>query len=151
LAIRERVILIVASLIVLIIAVDSLVIQEMYLKSQLMDEKIEQAKDDLDWMRVAVNRLPSQKKAAGKVKPGRIVNYIDQQIARQGLKKNMLQMTPVKDHSARLRLSDVEFNKLLKFFTAIEGSVLIQEVRLLPTDTKGFVNVSLVISNGRSI
>jgi hypothetical protein len=60
-------------------------------------------------------------------------------------------MTPVQDHSARLRLSDVEFNKLLKFFTAIEGSIFIQEVRLLPTDVDGFVNVSLVLSNGQSV
>ena len=149
LAFRERVILIVAGLIALIISLDTLVLQGFSLQSQQLDEKIEQAKEDLNWMRVAVNRLPTEKKATKNIQPGRIVNFIDQQITHQGLKKNMLQMTPVKEHSARLRLSDVEFNKLLTFFTAIEGSVLIKEVRLIPTDTDGFVNVSLVVSNGR--
>ena len=146
---RERVILSVAVMIALVILLDTFVLQGFSAQSQQLDEKIEQAKEDLNWMRVAVNRLPSGNKVSRKVHSGRIVNYIDQQITRQGLKKNMLQMTPVQEHSARLRLSDVEFNKLLKFFTAIEGSVSIQEVRLLPTDTNGFVNVSLVISNGR--
>ena len=74
--------------------------------------------------------------------------YIDKQINRQGLKKNLEQMAPIQENSARLRLSDVEFTKLLSFISAIDGSVSIDEVRLLPTDNAGFVNVSMVISNG---
>lgn len=146
---RERVILTVAGLIALFILLDTLIIGEFRSKFQQLDEQIVLAKEDLAWMKQAVNRLPSQGKTNRKLNSGRIVTFIDQQITRHGLKKNMQQMTPIQEHSARLRLSDVEFNKLLKFFTAIEGSVIVQEVRLLPTDNHGFVNVSLLISNGQ--
>lgn len=145
---RERVILTVASLIALFIVLDTLVLAEFRSKVQQLDEQIEQAKEDLVWMRQAVNRLPTDNKNTRKVKSGRIVTFLDQQITRQGLKKNMQQMTPIQEYSARLRLAEVDFNKLLKFFTAIQGSVTIDEVRLLPTDNHGFVNVSLVVSNG---
>ncbi|MBT3205856.1 MAG: hypothetical protein HOM14_17490 [Gammaproteobacteria bacterium] len=151
LQLREKFILSIAGLVGFFILMDSLVVQELNSKFELLDEQIEQAQDDLNWMKQAVLRLPDQKKKTKKINAGRVVTFINQQINRQGLKKNMQQMTPIQDHSARLRLSDVEFNKLLKFFSAIEGSIFIQEVRLLPTDVDGFVNVSLVLSNGQSV
>ena len=46
----------------------------------------------------------------------------------------------------RLRLADVEFNKLLRFFSRIDGLVSIDEARILPADREGLVNVSLVVS-----
>lgn len=147
LAFRERVILSLALLTVMVIFVDTFVVQGINSQSKLLDEKIEQAREDLIWMRSAVNRLPDSTKPVNKVSSGRIVNFIDRQISKQGLKKNMLQMTPVKDHSVRLKLTDVDFNRLLNFFTAIEKSVFIQEVRLLPGESQGIVNASLLLSN----
>ncbi len=137
-----------AGLVAILIAFDSFVFEEFRLKYQQIDEQVEQAQQDLSWMKQAVKQLPTQKGASRQVNPGRVVSYIDKQISRQGLKKNMQQMTPIKNHSARLRLSEVEFSKLLKFFAAIEGSVTLEEVRLLPTDNSGYVNASLLISNG---
>jgi len=146
--IRERIILYVAGLVVLFILLDSFVIQQYSLKNQQLVEQIEQSKDDLEWMKQAVFRLPASNKKTSKIMSGRVVTFLDQQLGKQGLKKNMQQMTPIQKHSARLRLSEVEFNKLLKFLAAIQGSVNIDEVRLLPSDKNGFVNVSLVVSNG---
>ncbi len=151
LQIWEKVILSMAGIVVFFILVDSFVVQEFRSKFELLDEKIEQASDDLSWMKQAIFRLPDQQKKTQKIKSGRVITYINQQVNRQGLKNNMQQMTPIQEHSARLRLSDVEFTKLLKFFTAIDGSVNIQEVRLLPADKDGFVNVSMVLSNGQGV
>lgn len=145
---RERIILVIASLVAIVIGLDTLVLQPMTSGSVKLDDKIAQAKDDLEWMRLAINRLPAQGTGSKKVTQERIVSYIDKQINRQGLKKNLEQMAPIQENSARLRLSDVEFTKLLSFISAIDGSVSIDEVRLLPTDNAGFVNVSMVISNG---
>ena len=99
-------------------------------------------------MHQAVFRLPQQKQSVSKIISGRVVTFVDQQITRMGLKTQMQQMTPVQDHSVRVKLADVEFDKLLRFFNAIEGAVLIEEVRLIPAEQKGYVNVSLVLSNG---
>ena len=151
LQLREKLILAIASLIVFVVLVDSLILQEFRSNFDSLDENIEQARDDLGWMKQAVLRLPNQKKKTQKIKSGRVITFINQQVNGQGLKDNMQQMTPIKNHSAKLRLTDVEFTKLLKFFTAIDGSILTQEVRLLPTDTDGFVNVSMVLSNGQGV
>jgi len=149
LQLREKLILAIAGLIVVAVLVDSLILQEFRSSFDSLDEQVEQANDDLSWMKQAVLRLPDKKKKTQKIKSGRVITYISQQVNRQGLKTNMQQMTPIQNHSARLRLSDVEFTRLLKFFSAIDGSILIQEVRLLPTNTEGFVNVSMVLSNGQ--
>lgn len=147
---REQVILAVAGLIAIVIIMDSLVIGEYRQKYNQLEEQLEQANDDLNWMKQAVHRIPSQQTRKNKILSGRVVTYIDQQITRLGLKKQMQQMTPIKDHSVRIRLSDINFDNLLKFFTTIEGAVTIVEVRILPSEKVGFVNASLVVSTGKS-
>lgn len=149
LAWRERLILGVAAILVSFVLIDTLVLQPFRVSRQQIEEDLQQAQDDLEWMRSAVNRLPSQGANKQKIHAGRVITFLDQQISRQGLKKNMQQMTPIQDHSARLRLSDVEFSRLMQFFSAISGSILVQEVRILPADKPGLVNVSLVVSNGQ--
>ncbi len=95
----------------------------------------------------AVHRLSSV--PAGQPRfNGRIVSYVDQQIQRHGLKDQMLQMSPIQDHSVRVRLQDVAFARLLNFLSGIDGSVIIEEARILPADSAGLVNVSLVIAKG---
>ncbi len=145
---RERLILIAAGLLVSMLLVDSFLIEEYRVKNEALNEQITQAKEDLEWMHQAVFRLPQQKQSVSKIISGRVVTFVDQQITRMGLKPQMQQMTPVQDHSVRVKLADVEFDKLLRFFNAIEGAVLIEEVRLIPAEQKGYVNVSLVLSNG---
>jgi len=145
---RERLILIAASLVITVLLVDSFLVEQVRVKNQALNEQITQAEEDLEWMQQAVFRLPQQKQAVTKIISGRVVTFVDQQITRMGLKQQMQQMTPLQDHSVRVKLADVEFDKLLRFFNAIEGSILIEEVRLIPSEQKGYVNVSLVLSNG---
>lgn len=146
--IRERIILVAGGLIAFVIIVDTLILQPVTSNTLQLDDKIAQAKDDLKWMRGAIDRLPAQGAITRTVSPERIISFIDNQINRQGLKKNLDQMAPVQSNSVRLRLSDVEFTRLMSFISSISGSVSIEEVRLLPTDSAGYVNVSMVVSNG---
>lgn len=144
---REQIILAIAGVIGIVIVLDSLVIDGYRLKSNQLEEQIEQAKDDLNWMQQAVHRIPMQKAGKSRAVTGRVVTFVDRQITKLGLKKQMQQMTPIKNHSVRIRLSEISFNQLLKFFSTIEGSAIIEEVRILPADKQGYVNVSLVVSN----
>lgn len=150
LAVREQLIFSMAVLIALVIMLDSLVVEKFRLKAQQLQQQIEQATDDLSWMKQAVQNLPTGKTAKNKVDYGRIVTFINQQITRQGLKKQMQQMTPIQEHSVRVKFSEVGFNQLINFFSAIDGSVVIKEVRILPSDKLGHVNASLVVSSGYS-
>lgn len=146
--VRERILVIAVALVVVFVVVDAMLIEPYRLKKAQLSEQTEQAAQDLEWMKEAVHRIPQGTQANKKIIPGRMVTFVDQQITRHGLKKQMLQMTPIQNHSVRLRLSDVSFDKLLTFFAALEGFVLIEEVRILPADRPGFVNASLVVSNG---
>lgn len=147
---RERLLLSSVVLIVVFVLLDSLLFEQFRLKDQQLTEQIEQAYEDLDWMKQSVHRLSSGTQSGKKIISGRVVTFVDQQITRQGLKKQMQQMTPIQNHSVRLRLSEVGFGKLLTFLSTLEGSLFIQEIRILPTDTQGVVNASLIVSNGEN-
>lgn len=145
---RERYIVIVAGFIGLIISVDSLVVEQLRVKSELMDEKVEQAQQDLMWMADAVHRLPLKAKPKQAINPGRVVSYVDTQITKLKLKSHMQQMTPIGEKTARVRLNNLKFSQLLTFFNAIDSALQIDEVRLTPADTDGIVNATLVVTKG---
>jgi type II secretory pathway component PulM len=145
--VRERLLLSAVAAVALFVLIDSMIVETYRLKSRHLAEQLEQASDDLQWMKTAVHRLSSVQ--GGKTGfSGRIVSYVDQQIQRHGLKDQMLQMSPIQDHSVRVRLQDVAFARLLNFLSGIDGSVIIEEARILPADSAGLVNVSLVIAKG---
>ena len=148
---RERLMVSAVVLVVVFVLVDSLIIEGFRLKNQQLEEQVAQAKEDLAWMQQAVHRLPKGKMSQKQVVAGRIVSYVDQQVTRQGLKDKMQQMTPIQDHSVRLRLEDIRFDKLLAFLSQFDGAVIIQEVRILPAEQQGLVNVTLMVSDGRGI
>lgn len=145
---RERYIVVFASLIALIIGFDAIVLEEYRADTQMLDEKLEQAEQDLMWMKEAVFRLPASGQKNQKVDTGRVVTFVDKQITRLNLKKHMQQMTPIGAESVRLRLSDLDFSKLMTFFSAIDNALVIQEVRLTAADSDGLINVSVVVSKG---
>lgn len=145
---RERYIVVFAGLIALIIGFDALVIEQYRAESQILNDKLEQAEQDLMWMKEAVFRLPPLGQKNQKVDTGRVVTYVDKQITRLKLKKHMQQMTPIGADSVRLRLTDLDFAKLMTLFRAIDNALVIKEVRLTAADSDGLINVSVVVSKG---
>lgn len=148
---RERLMVLAVVLVAVFVLLDSLVIEGFRIKNQQLEEQVAQAEEDLAWMRQAVHRIPKGNAPQKQVVTGRIVSYIDQQVTRQGLKNRMRQMTPIQEHSVRLRLEDIRFDKLLGFLSQLDGAVIIQEVRILPADQQGLVNVSLMVSSGTGV
>jgi general secretion pathway protein M len=144
---REQVLLVAVMLVALFVLIDSVLLESFRISNQQLTEQVEQAREDLQWMQGAVFRLTPAKSSGAASINGRIVSYIDQQIQRHGLKDKMLQMSPIQDHSVRIRLQDVPFPQLLKFLAQIDGAVLIEEARILPADSEGLVNASLVLVN----
>ena len=145
-SLREQAIVAIAGLIALLVIIDSLLLTPYQINRERLDEQISQAQEDLGWMQQAVKRLPDQSSTGGKRISGRLVTFVDGQISGAGLKQSMQQMTPIDDNAVRLRLADVEFNKLLRFFSSIDGLVSIDAARILPADQQGLVDVSLVVS-----
>ena len=142
-SLRERIIVAAAVMVALYIAVDMLLVQPFTGSFEQVQENTIQAQDDLSWMQQAVTRIPAG--SSGKSLQGSIVSYVDGQISRAGFKSNLQQMTPLQDDAVRVRLRDVEFDKLLTFFAAVNARVVIDEVRILPQGSAGLVNASLVL------
>ena len=145
---RERLIVAVAAIVLGYVLLDMLLLQPLAMNRQQLGDDLAQAQDDLRWMQQAVQRLPAQNRNTRPVLAGRVITFLDQQISSQGLKKSMQQMAPIGDSAARIRLSDVEFNRLLRFFSAVSGALAVDEVRILPADKPGLVNVSMTLSRG---
>ncbi len=149
-SLRERLIVIVASIAAFYVLLDLILIQPVLGQRQQLIEDVAQAREDLAWIQQAVQKIPSGSNSAAKALKGSIATYVDGQITRSGLKKNLQQMTPILKHSVRVRLSDVDFNKLLNFLLALEASIEIEEVRILPQSNSGVVNASLVLKNSNA-
>jgi len=146
-SLRERIIYAVASLIILFILVDSFVVGGVTNSANQLADEIDQAQDDLDWIKRAAPRLSVSSSKNKRPVTGSLVTFVNQQVTRQGLKTNLQKMTPIKDDTVRLRLDDVAFDKLLKLLSVVETTaVSFEEVRLVPTDKEGLVNATLVIT-----
>jgi general secretion pathway protein M len=149
-SLRERMIVIIAGIVVVYVLLDLILIQPVLGQRQQLIEDVALAKEDLAWMQQAVEKIPAGSTGAVKALKGSIVTYVDGQIARSGLKKNLQQMTPILKDSVRVRFSDVDFNQLLKFLLALEASIEIEEVRILPQSDEGVVNASLILKDPKA-
>jgi general secretion pathway protein M len=146
-SLRERLIVVIASIVVLYVLLDMILIQPVLSQRQQLIEDVDQAKEDLNWMQQAVQKIPPGSASAAKALKGSIATYVDGQITRSGLKKNLQQMTPILKDSVRVRLSDVDFNQLLMFLHALDASIIIEEIRILPQSEPGIVSTSLILKN----
>ncbi len=149
-SLRERLIVIVASIVVLYVVLDLILIQPVLGQRQQLTEDVAQAKEDLLWMQQAIQKIPSGSTASSKPLRGSIATYVDGQITRSGLKKSLQQMTPILKHSVRVRLADVDFNQLLNFLLALDTAIEIDEVRILPQSDEGVVNASLILKDPKA-
>lgn len=146
-SLRERMIVVIAGIALLYVLLDLILIQPVLGHRQQLIEDVAQAREDLTWMQQAVQKIPAGSNSAPKALQGSIATYVDGQISRSGLKKNLQQMTPILKNSVRVRLSDVDFNQLLNFLLALEASIEIEEARILPQSDEGVVNASLILKN----
>lgn len=148
-SLRERLIVVIASIVILYVLLDVIIFQPLLGQKEQVIEETAQAQQDLSWMQQAVTRLPTGSSRSSRAIKGSIATYVDGQISRAGLKKNLQQMTPILKHSVRVRLSEVDFNQLMNFLVALESSIVIEEIRILPQTDTGIVNASLILKNSR--
>jgi type II secretory pathway component PulM len=149
-SLRERIIVLIAAIAVTYMVLDLIIIQPLLSELEQIDKEVVQASDDLSWMQQAVSKLPQEAVKTSRPLQGSIATYVDGQISRSGLKKNLQQMTPIQKHSVRVRLEDVDFNQLLRFLLALEAPIVVDEIRILPQSEAGTVNASLILKNSKA-
>jgi type II secretory pathway component PulM len=144
---REKTIVALALLVVIVIGSDALVIEPYLERVAALNQQIDQQRDDLAWMRVAVARIP----AAGvsndsEAFSGTLANFIDQAVRSQGLSGQLSQMSPVGSDEIRMRYVDVDFNRLVGFIARVSSSGLeVKDLRITPADVAGIVDSNIVL------
>lgn len=145
---RERLIVGIAALALLGVSIHALVIEPYQLRLQSLQEELEQQRADLEWMRSAVLRLPvgGVVVASDAEIDGTLANFVDQAVRQQGLNSQLASMSPVGDDVIRMRLSAVDFNRLIGLIAGIYSNGLeVRDIRITATDTPGLVDSSIVL------
>lgn len=144
---REKLIVGVGLLVLVVVVLHAQVIEPYQLRSAELRDQIAQQRADLDWMRSAVASMPAnaEARASGTI-DGTLASYVNQVVSRQGLSGQLSQMSPVGDDELRMRYSAVDFNRLVAFIAEVNASGLdIRDIRVSPGDDAGIVDCSLVL------
>ncbi len=144
---REKAIVVCAVLVVIALGVHALVIEPYQQRVADLEEQIAQQRDDLDWMRTAVTRLPAGGANANTAAiSGTLANFVDQAARRLGLSGQLAQMSPIGNDEVRMRYNAVDFNRLLQFIAQVNSSGLeVKDIRISAVENAGFVDSSLVL------
>jgi type II secretory pathway component PulM len=144
---REKMIVVVALLVVVVIGVHALVIEPYQLRVVELQGELEQQRADLDWMKSAVVNLPSAAAAPSTVEiNGTLANFVDQAVRRQGLSGQLTQISPIGTDEIRMRYSAVDFNQLIGFIAQVNASGLdVKDIRISPGDNPGIVDSNVVL------
>ena len=146
-SLREKMIVVVALLVMMVIGVHSLVIEPYQLRVAELQSELVQQRADLDWMKSAVASLPAETAVPDTVEiDGTLVNFVDQAVRRGGLSDQLTQMSPVGTDEIRMRYSEVDFNRLVGFIAQVNASGLdVKDIRISPGDNPGIVDSSVVL------
>lgn len=144
---REKAIVALALLVVIVIACDALVIGPYRERVATLNQQIEQQRDDLAWMRASVARMPAAGVNSGiESFTGTLANFINQEVRRQGLSGQLAQMSPVGSDEIRMRYNAVDFNRLVGFIAGVSSRGLdVKDLRITPTDVGGIVDSNIVL------
>jgi type II secretory pathway component PulM len=144
---REKAIVALALLVVIVIGSDALVIGPYLERVDKLKQQIDQQRDDLVWMRSAVARLPAAGASSdSEAFTGTLANFIDQAVRSQGLSGQLSQMSPVGSDEIRMRYKAVDFNRLVGFIARVNSSGLaVKDLRITPADIPGIVDSNIVL------
>jgi len=146
-SLREKLIVLVAMVVVVVIGVHALVIEPYLMRVAALHDEIEQQRTDLVWMKSAVARMPTGVTASSTATiSGTLANFIDQAVRRQGLSEQLSQMSPIGADEIRMRYKAVDFNRLIGFIAEVNSNGLeVQDMRILASDTPGVVDSHIVL------
>ena len=144
---REKMIVLAALLVMVVIGLHSLVIEPYQMRIVELQEELEQQRADLEWMKSAVANMPSVTIAPDTVEiDGTLANFVDQAVRSQGLSSKLKQMSPVGTDEIRMRYTEVDFNQLISFIARVNASGLdVKDVRISPGEIPGIVDSSIVL------
>ena len=146
-SLREKAIVALALLVVIVIGTHALVIEPYQERFASLQSEIAQQKADLAWMRSAVAGMPAAGMGASTAEiSGTLANFIDKAVRSQGLSGQLSQMSPIGSDEIRMRYEAVDFNRLVGFIAEVSSSGLrVKNIRISPADNPGIVDSNIVL------
>ena len=146
-SLREKMIVLAALLVMVVIVGHSQIIEPYLTRSAELQDEISQQRADLNWMKSAVVNMPVAKSTPTTVEiEGTLANFVDQAVRRQGLSAQLTQMSPIGTDEIRMRYSAVDFNRLVGFIAEVSSSGLdVKDMRISPGDIPGVVDSNIVL------
>ncbi|HUV20455.1 MAG TPA: type II secretion system protein GspM [Gammaproteobacteria bacterium] len=146
-SLREKMIVFVALLVMVVLGVHSLVIEPYQLRVAELQSELQQQRTDLDWMKSAVAGLPATAASSSPAEiDGTLASFVDQVVRGQRLSGQLTQMSPVGSDEIRMRYSAVDFNRLISFIAQVNASGLdVKDIRISPGDNPGIVDSNVVL------
>jgi len=148
---RERAIVAVGGVLVLLVAIYILALAPFYRAVNSSVARVESKKGDLAWMRSVggeVMALSASSPTAAAPSNESLVVLIDRTARECGLGASLTGQTPNGDNGIRVRLEQAEFDKLVVCLGSLQQShsVNIESANIDRTGKPGFVNASLVLT-----
>ena len=146
-SLREKMIVLAALLVMVVIVGHSQIIEPYLTRSAELQDEISQQRADLNWMKSAVVNMPVAMSTPTTVEiEGTLANFVDQAVRRQGLSAQLTQMSPIGTDEIRMRYSAVDFNRLVGFIAEVSSSGLdVKDMRISPGDIPGVVDSNIVL------
>ena len=148
---RERAIVVIGGVVVLIVAVYMLALAPFYAAVNSRAQRVAQKEGDLAWMRSVggeVMALSASSPTSAAPTNESLVVLIDRTARECGLGAALTGQTPNGDNGIRVRLEQAEFDKLVVCLGSLQQahSVNIESANIDRTGKPGFVNASLVLT-----
>ena len=148
---RERAIVAVGGIVVLIVAVYMLALAPFYAAVNASEQRVAKKEGDLAWMRSVggeVMALSASAPAVATATGESLVVLIDRSARECGLGSSLTGQTPSGENGIRIRLEDAEFDKLVVCLGSLQQAhaVTIESANIDRTAKPGFVNASLVLT-----
>ncbi|MBL7002727.1 MAG: type II secretion system protein M [Gammaproteobacteria bacterium] len=147
LTIRERVIVISASVVLLFLAIHALVWQPLIDQHHYLSEEIELAKSDVQWVQQNAPLLKVKKQQPQAVISGSLVSWIDLRMSKNKLKKQLKRIKPIGDTGVKLWLEGAEFEQVMLLIQEITAyKVNIEELRISAAEIPSIVDVTVTLT-----
>ncbi|MES9855579.1 MAG: type II secretion system protein M [Sedimenticola sp.] len=147
LVLREKLMLVVSTLFLLLMLLYSTVWRPLGTKVETLQSTVGTQKEQVAWMKNAVKELQQLRQQQGSPSTGEGENYpsllthVDQSAKRSEMSSAITQVEPTSDSEVQVRLESAHFNTMMEWLILLnEEGVVVDSVSLASADGNGRVN-----------
>jgi len=153
LAERERLLLLVAGPLLLLVLVYALLWRPLDQRVEHLQQRVMEQQSLQQWMQVSaqkVQQLRQQSRPGGTVSRQSLLSLVDRTVRQSGLSEALKRVEPDGADKVKVRLEQASFDAVIKWLEVLQSrdSVVVQSISIDRRDSAGVVNVRLTLLGG---